>query len=446
MWRSALIALVAVIPVVLFSLLASQYGEFFLADPSLLSPLMFAGEYIIAIALLTFFAAISFAALVEMVRKRQLDFYLTKNKYVLLEVKLLETAEYSISSMESFFENIYTTSGEKKWKDRFIEGKTRPVFSFEIVGEKGQVRFFIRCRESQSEFVSGALYTNYPDVQITEYQDYVHDLNIENEDLRVITWDWALEKANIFPIRTFIDSGLHTAKAIKDGSGIDPMSPLLEVAGSMRAGERFWLQIIIRGNKEDIRKKKDDPTSLDFWKKQSLSQGIEGEVKSISEKQKKEDDKDLSQETKKRLQSFALRAAQKANYDLGMRLVYTAPKEDFRESLGASFENMFRLTNSVENKFKKEDDVTVDGKKPEGILEKTLKSLKKAKDKKKAKEMIQLYKMRLFWIAPAHGAKTSVVSSEELATICHLPSALIKVPGIQRKEAQINEPPANLPV
>ena len=92
--RSVLIVLIALIPIVFFSLLAGQYGEIFLADPSLLTPLMFAGEYIVAIALLTFFVAVTFAAIVEVFRKNQLNFYLTENTYVLLEAKLLESAEY----------------------------------------------------------------------------------------------------------------------------------------------------------------------------------------------------------------------------------------------------------------------------------------------------------------------------------------------------------------
>ena len=66
------------------------------------------------------------------------------------------------------------------------------------------------------------------------------------------------------------------------------------------------------------------------------------------------------------------------------------------------------------------------------------------------REMVQAYRRRQFFYDPfSYGAsmhEAMVMSTEELATVFHIPSSGIQTPGLARIQSATGEAPSNLPV
>ena len=65
-------------------------------------------------------------------------------------------------------------------------------------------------------------------------------------------------------------------------------------------------------------------------------------------------------------------------------------------------------------------------------------------------ELVQAFRRRQFFFDPfsegIHPHEIAVMSTEELATIYHIPSASVQTPTLQRIQSATGEAPSNLPV
>jgi len=87
--------------------------------------------------------------------------------------------------------------------------------------------------------IESSIYAQYPEVEIYETEDYVHDvpMNAGQPDSDWDLWGATLEltKADPYPIKTYIDYGLD--KDPKEEFKNDPLATLIELLGSLKQGE-----------------------------------------------------------------------------------------------------------------------------------------------------------------------------------------------------------------
>ena len=191
-----------------------------------------------------------------------------------------------------------------------------------------------------------------------------------------------------------------------------------------------------------------------FYKKKKnfmWQEGAKKEIESILEKgkgQKGEDGKVvpgttrfLTEDEQNTIKALG-RSISKKGFDVGIRLIYTAPNEVFSiNNLGGlvggimhfnSSMNSFGLTGTTTPKYKhfllswKDRDIHL------------LHSEKQ--------DFLDAYKRRAYFYKPYKRTKFFVLNTEELATLFHLPGGVSSTPTFTRIESRKGEAPANLPV
>ncbi len=161
----------------------------------------------------------------------------------LLEIKIPREMFKSPLAMEMFLNSLYG-AGVGNLMDVYLKGRVRAWFSLEIVSIDGQVRFFIWGHKNMKSRIEAQLYAQFPNVSVQEVADYTLGVHRNPEK---ITFGWfgqfALTKADAYPIKTYIDYGLD--KDAKEEYKHDPIVPMLEFLGSLKKGEQAWIQILI---------------------------------------------------------------------------------------------------------------------------------------------------------------------------------------------------------
>ena len=144
----------------------------------------------------------------------------------------------------------------------------------------------------------------------------------------------------------------------------------------------------------------------------------------------------------------------KAGFDCGMRVLYIAEKDKFSGNTISAFTAMFRQYNTEDMNSFSMTDLT---KTPDAM---PWKDPYDHKVKKMKKDYLSDYKARSYFYGgfdfhkitkyftnpEKSGSDGFVLSSEELATLFHLPGRVAETPTFTRIESKKGEPPANLPI
>ncbi len=373
--------------------------------------------------------------------------FLKNLKWVLLEIRLPKEIRRSPLAAELMLTTFHQTGGTSDWYQKYWQGNVRNYFSLEIVSIEGKVHFFIRTQERFRNVVESYVYAQYPEAEISEAPDYVERVSY-TKDERWGMWGVEFEhtKPDPYPIKTYVDYGAD--KIAKEEEKIDPITPTIELMGSMRKGEQLWLQIIIRaaisqyrlpgkwfkyGNwkdeaKEEIKKIKEEATDPISGKFSStmLTPGQLDVIKALE------------------------RNTDKLGFDVGIRTIYIAEKEVFDGSHISSLVNIlkqynsdnlngFRQTRLTAVSFPWENYIGIPDLNPPYI------SLTGKRVMAKKIKLFNLYRLRSYFYGP-NNRMPMVLSSEELATIYHFPGGVAETPSFARIEAKKSEPPVNLPV
>lgn len=396
------------------------------------------------------------------VQYRQAIFF-SKQKYILLEIKLPRDIYKSPKAMEFFIDSLWTTLGEGNWYEKYWKGQVRSWFSLEIVSIDGVVHFYIWTKKGEKNKIEANLYSQYPGVEIFEVPDYTLPVTYNPEVNSMFVTEFKLTKPDAYPIKTYIDYGMD--KDPKEEYKIDPMTPLIEFLGSMPRGNQAWIQIIIRAHKAEEK----DPEKTfskwkiwetwniedvwDFMKRKDFmwEEGAKAEIEKILSKGKGEKGLDgkiipgtqrfLTKGEQETVDALS-RSISKKGFDVGMRMVYTAPKEIFDMSnLGGIIGGIMHF-NSPLNGFA-----------PSGTTSPKYKLFFLAwKDRSKAlldaekQEFLDAYKKRAYFHKPHKREKFFVLNSEELATLFHFPGGVSATPTFPRIDSKKSEAPANLPI
>lgn len=369
--------------------------------------------------------------------------YIMNIDWLLLEIKIPKEIAKSPAGMEVVFSALHQ-GGEGSLIDKYIKGKVRSWFAWEIVSFSGEIHFYVRIERKFKDLLEAQIYSQFPEVEVYEAEDYVHQIpyGLPNSSWDLWGATFQLEKPDPYPIKTYIDYELD--KERKDPlANIDPITPILEVMGSIKDGEQVWLQIPIMAAKDRKKKQggkwyektgwKDDGkkliddimhrdsktkaptglTSAGFPTMTTLSAGEQDIIKAIE------------------------RNISKLGFDCGMRIIYFAHKDKLRNEMKAALTGCIKQFNSLNlNGFKPLETVGFDY--PwQDFMGKRLAMVKA--------RFFDAYRRRSYFYHP-YITKHFVFNTEELATIYHFPGATAKTPTLPRIQSRRAEPPTNLPI
>ncbi|MFZ2682000.1 MAG: hypothetical protein WAZ14_02825 [Patescibacteria group bacterium] len=381
------------------------------------------------------------------------DKYSAAQKYVMLDVRVPQTAIQTPKGMDIFFANLSGSRSSITWREKWLLGKEQPVFSFEIASNEGRIQFIIRCTDKYRDLVEADIYAQYPEAQITEIADYtgVIPKAYPDEEWEAFGAEFVLKNANHFPIRTFMD---FEHQGEKEGRFKDPLLPILELMGKMRPGEHFWIQMLIQApDSQDWTKDGAKFASTIMGKEEkkvksmtqelgemvgSLPMDVLGQMTGASspnaKPEKKSDDFKMFKLTpaeKLQIDSVTEKIS-KLGWKTKIRIVYAAKKSTFRKGMMASGMKgiMASYTNSIVNSFSmhgpsipKDDYFWMAWQYP-------------GKQTKLAKR----FAGRSF----GPGSTAFILNTEELATFWHFPAADARTPVLAAMGARRAEAPADL--
>lgn len=381
--------------------------------------------------------------------------------WILLEIKPSRTIHFSPKAAENIFSGLWgATFGTVSTKvDKYLKGVIQDYFSLEIIGDGGEVRFFVRTPEKFKNLIEAQVYAQYSDAEINQVEDYTEALppDIPNKDWDLWGTQLCLLKPDAYPIRTyrqFIDIVVQ-----KEGSFIDPLSSLMEVLGKLQAGEQIWIQILIRPVDDDWRKKGEailgkltgkgaanDKKKKGFWSgeivgwadaaKSVARETISGKVEETKVSESKQDRPMPSimqylspgeQEVVKAIEENL----SKKGFETKINLAYLGRTDIFSRVNAGALMGVFSQFSSLSlNGFRGDKKINT----------KAYYLFAKSRKAYKQRRFWRFLRTRSFW------KKGFVLNLEELATIFHFPATEVEAPATPRIEAKRGGAPPGLPV
>jgi hypothetical protein len=373
--------------------------------------------------------------------------FIAKLRYVLLEIKLPRNLVKTPLAMEAVFASLHFSKGESNWFQRLWQGGVRPYWSFEIASFEGEVHFFVWTRSDLRKLVENAFYAQYPGVQMVEVPDYTRTISAKPEEWAIWGCDYKhTNNIDAYPIKTYVEYGLD--KTQKEPEQIDPMAHIIEFFGSLGKGEYLWMQFIIRMHQGEKYHKLTESGKPYTWRDQAREE-IEKIRKQAGTKSKFFDPttgkmietEGFPNPTKGQMETIAAieRNTSKSGFDVGGRCVYIAKPEKFSATNITGMIALFRVFN-VEgwNGLKGTHFGMMFSDYPWEF------GNEHRKDEFRH-HIVDAFRRRQYFHEPFQMHDPMVMSTEELATIYHVPSSSVDTPGLRRIQSVTAEAPANLP-
>ena len=171
--------------------------------------------------------------------------YCQKVKHLLLAIDIPRANEQSPRAVENMLAYLAGAHATLNWFEKYWEGKCQQYFSFEIVSIDGYTQFIIRTPVDFRYLVESAVYSQYPDAEISEIDDYTEGLprKFPNEEYDVWGAEFIQVSNQMFPIK-FYEEFEH--KLGPDETYYkDPMASLMDLCSSLQKGEQLWYQILV---------------------------------------------------------------------------------------------------------------------------------------------------------------------------------------------------------
>ncbi len=375
---------------------------------------------------------------------------------VLYEIKSPKEIFKTPEAMEIVLSSLVQTGGEGNWFSKSWSGKSRAKYSLEIASIDGNVRFYILTRKSLSKLVESAFYAQYPTIEMNQVPDYTKYFSYEKEAAGgFFGFEAKLNKPDPLPIKTYKKFGLDKP-GLKAEEVIDPISYFIETLGNIGEGENFWMQIVIKAQKKDYLKEKP------FWKRIfGIGKDEYYDWKDIAKEEIEKIKEDLMEENadgikfqkvstdrEKEVISSIIDNINKPSYWTGVRIIYFS--EDGKFDAGninptlAFFQPLTSIDfNNLGYGFHTGFDYTwqdPSGKRTEELRRTMFGDFKRRKFFEASNQEKKV------WQHNGKRYNTFVMSTEELATIFHPPTATTATPTFERIDSKKGEAPMNLPI
>ena len=260
---------------------------------------------------LTGLFALGYAFLLWMRNRNREEYSLS---FVTLEVVLPRDNEIKIDAAEQLFASLYSVKNEEWYS--FLQSEH--AISFEIVGKKEDIRFYVSVPHELMELVEKQIHGAYPGAEIKAVEEFT----IFDENGKVAFESLVKSQAGYYPIQSFRDLAT------------DPLSSITSFFAKMREGEGAMLQVIV------------SPASH-AWSNRGHGY--------ISKAKKDESNPDkASYSVDPRALEAIERSAGKPGFEVSIRLVVNAPTKGEAHTLLKQFAGTFSQFAGPYNKFTKQ--------------------------------------------------------------------------------------------
>lgn len=357
---------------------------------------------------------------------------------VVLEILLPEEILKSPLAMELVLTHMAQKASPDNHIQTYWDGKHPPVFSLEIISDGGSIRFFITTpRKKFKNLIEAQLYSQYPGIEVRELPiDYTAEIDKDLTDFSGFSLHFGLKKADVYPIKTYIDYGLD--KDPKEELKIDPLTQMLDMFASIGPHERIWMQILISAHRDE------DFKVGSLTKKPDWKDAIKKEINKLAGRDSSgkapvelEGMPRLTEGERDVIKALE-RSLSKTPFDTAIRVYYAGKHEHFLpgERIGAIISSWAQYGDNRLNGI--------------GLRWRTDYNWNWWQDPKgrraqaHKKRELDEYKRRTF--DPQDKGDTKfIMTNEELATIFHLPGKVALTPTLGRIPSARAEAPPNLP-
>jgi hypothetical protein len=173
-----------------------------------------------------------------------------KFKWIVLEIKFPKEILKPFKAMENVYSMLWGIIDSPNWRERWCEGEL-PLggglwFSFELASFGGEIHFYMRVPENFRVTAESAIYSQYPDAEISLVEDYTKNVpqDIPNKEWDLYGENFTLGRADPYPIKTYSMFFEEKPEVMKEEKRLDPMDNLLEDLSKAKSGEQIWIQIV----------------------------------------------------------------------------------------------------------------------------------------------------------------------------------------------------------
>ncbi len=379
--------------------------------------------------------------------------------YMLLAIDIPKGNEQSVKAIENLFTYIAGAHNTFNLLEIYWEGRYQLGFSFEVVSIDGYTQFLIWTEVRFRNLVESAVYSQYPDAEISEVNDYAENLPSTFPDDEWDIWggEFIYKNNQAYPIKTYHEFYDINEKT-KETTFKDPMASLMDLCGSLQKGEQLWYQIIVYPtglewteeiNKEAKKILKEKTKSgggvigaffAEIWGLfVELFRQITGEELGTASSENGADDPlkmmQLKPQEKKQVEAIQNKAAQ-LGFEVKNRVIYVAKKE---------LMNKPKVANGFVGYMKQFMDLDLNNLKPDMDMTITTAHYFFVDSRRNAKKnrIMAAYKGR----SGTRGRVRKIMTIDELATLWHFPiEAVVKAPLVQKTPGRKSEPPMSLPI
>lgn len=405
--------------------------------------------------------------------------YIHHLKWKMFQLNFPKENLKSPKAMEQVVASMHgTVSFGIPWRKKYFKGIVEDWFSLEIVGRNTGMSFYARVPDSHENFFKSAFFAQYPEIEMIEVDDYMHGFpeKLPDDTYTLFATDYLLGGKQVYPIKTyeFFDSP-------DEDQRLDPMATLAEAASNLNADEAILMQILIRPT---WRPKDDSDVDADARLLHEYDEVIE---KITGRKAKHgnsgsgigsfiwqfmknifvaffqspewghhaEEEKPQAFKIYTPGENDALKAIDnkmsKNLFQTIFRFIYIDRKDSFTgKNVLAVFASVTQFSDRATNSFKPGDGSSIWTEKLPWVRNSPKWFFKKRRLDKRREKMYEAYKERVMPLG--HRAwgdlklETSVLSSEEIATIFHPPGKPIGAQRLAPLETKKGGPPSTLPL
>ncbi len=166
-----------------------------------------------------------------------------EGKTMILELKMPAEVDRPFKAMEQVYAGLWMLYDPADFYEKWVEGKYDASMSIEIVSIGGNIRFYLRFPKKARNLIESSIYSQYPEVEISEVEDYTKDVpkDIPNKKWDLWGTDYEFIKKDIYPIKTY--PKFFEERAVQEETErIDPLAALLEGLNKTGPGEQIWVQ------------------------------------------------------------------------------------------------------------------------------------------------------------------------------------------------------------
>lgn len=373
-------------------------------------------------------------------------------KYIILAIDVPKSNEQSPKAVENMFTYLAGAHGSINFFEKWFEGKFQQSFSYEIVSLEGYTQFLIRTPIEFRSLIETSVYSQYPDAEISEVEDYVETVphRFPDEDFDVWGSEFVQAKNWAFPIKLYQEFEHKFGES--ETQFKDPMAALMDLCSSLREGEQLWFQVIVIPTGFDWVAETDKAVDKILGKKKTSSSSISKFVELLGDlseavysiwgdiEVKKPEDKSLSMveltpRQKKQVEAIHEKSGKLA-FEVKIRVVYVARKDLINRS---------KVVNGLVGYMKQFAALDLNNLKPDttATMTKTVYFNKDSRLLRKKNAIMYNYINR----EDTAGRTPGIFTIDELATIWHFPiEANVKAPMMQKAPGRKADAPSSLPI